>query len=372
MLAVAMGIGRFAYTPLLPIMERDAGLTVSMAGTLAFSNLFGYLVGASLAMMPLTHRRRVPIARSSLACIVLTTALMAWISPLWIPLRFLTGVSSGFVLIFASSIVLERAARRKEQSWAPLMFSGVGIGIAFSGIAVPAFAAIGGSRAAWIGIAIASALAIAATTRWFRDEAPAAPVTASTRPDCDGSRKGTFAWLIAVYTIEAFAYVIPATFLVAIASHVPSIARFAAASWIVAGIAGAGANFGWIAVGNRVGKTRALAIALALQAMGIAAPAISNSAIAVVLAAIGLGATFIAITLFATGIARDLFPRRTSAAVSRLTMFYSIGQMIGPLVATGLALRFGSYGSALLCAAAVAAVASICTLVTIPKIDARN
>jgi predicted MFS family arabinose efflux permease len=66
LLAVAMGVGRFVYTPLLPVMERDAGLTVGDAGTLASSNLFGYLIGAGLAMAPFMHRRRLLIVRWAL------------------------------------------------------------------------------------------------------------------------------------------------------------------------------------------------------------------------------------------------------------------------------------------------------------------
>jgi predicted MFS family arabinose efflux permease len=213
-LAVAMGVGRFAYTPLLPVMEHDAGLGVSMAGALASANLFGYLVGASLAMHPITHGKRLAIVRWSLAGVVVTTALMATIAPLWLPLRFVTGVCSGFVLVFASSIVLERAAHARAPSWPPLFFSGVGLGIAFSGVAVPALVAYGGSRAAWVGIAAVSGIALLVSARWFTDGAPGASL-AGAGIDAPLPRRSTFAWLLTVYTAEAFAYIIPATFLVA-------------------------------------------------------------------------------------------------------------------------------------------------------------
>jgi hypothetical protein len=45
-LAVVMGFGRFAYTPLLAVMRHDAGLTVELSGVLASANLAGYLCGA--------------------------------------------------------------------------------------------------------------------------------------------------------------------------------------------------------------------------------------------------------------------------------------------------------------------------------------
>ena len=365
MLAVAMGVGRFAYTPLLPVMERDAGLTVATAGALAFSNLLGYLVGAALAIMPFTHRRRLVIVRWAIAGVIVTTALMAAASSFWLPLRFLTGVSSGFVLVFASSIVLERAAHRNLPAWPPLFFSGVGIGIAFSGVAVPLFANVGGSRAAWIGIAFCSALATGLTFRWFVDDAPAASLLPSPIGAHLPKQRVTFRWLAAVYTGEAFAYIIPATFLVAIVNQVPAIARFAALSWVLVGLAGALATFPWIHAAARLGKARALALALGIQAVGILAPIVSDAAVAVVFAAFALGGTFMAITLFAAGLARDMFPQRTSAAMSRLTVLYGVGQMVGPLVATQLALHSGSYSAALLCAATAAAIAALTTLLAV-------
>jgi MFS family permease len=170
---------------------------------------------------------------------------------------------------------------------------------------------------------------------------------------------------LAVYTAEAFAYVVPATFLVAIVVQTPELSRYAALSWIVVGLTGAFATFPWIRAMARLGKAHALAVALGVQAIGIAAPVISRSPLAVILAAIALGGTFMAITLFAAGLGRDIFPQRTNSAMSRLTVFFSIGQILGPLVATQLALRFNSYDPALLVAAGVAALAAVVTFVAI-------
>ena len=50
-LAVAMGIGRFAFTPLLPLMQRDAGLSLADGSWLATANYVGYLAGAVVCIV---------------------------------------------------------------------------------------------------------------------------------------------------------------------------------------------------------------------------------------------------------------------------------------------------------------------------------
>lgn len=268
--------------------------------------------------------------------------------------------------------MLERAAHRNQPAWPPLFFSGVGLGVAFSGIAVPLFASLGGSRAAWIGIAVCSALATGLTFRWFVDSAPAMAVVASPIKQHLPRHRITFIWLSAVYTGEAFAYIIPATFLVAIVGHVPSIARFADLSWVLVGLAAALATFPWIRAGARMGKARALALALGIQAAGIFVSILSNGAAAIVIGAIALGGTFMAITLFAAGLARDMFPHETNAAVSRLTVLYGVGQMLGPLVATQLALHSGAYKAALLSAAIIAAIAAVVTFFAVREAQTND
>src|SRR5689334_6203841 len=50
-LAVAMGIGRFAFTPLLPMMLNDGVVDLPTASWLASANYFGYMLGAILCTL---------------------------------------------------------------------------------------------------------------------------------------------------------------------------------------------------------------------------------------------------------------------------------------------------------------------------------
>src|SRR6201988_5200448 len=80
-LAVARGIGRFAFTPLLPMMQEDFGVSVAQGGWLASANYLGYLVGALSAL--LLGARPGRVIRTGLVLTALTTAWMAWSGSLW-------------------------------------------------------------------------------------------------------------------------------------------------------------------------------------------------------------------------------------------------------------------------------------------------
>src|SRR5688572_111873 len=106
--AVAMGIGRFAFTPLLPMMQDDAGLTVPGGGWLASANYLGYFTGALMAM-----GARVAAAtaiRAGLIAIGLSTAAMAFFDQFaaWLVLRAVAGVANAWVAVHAFAWCLEQ------------------------------------------------------------------------------------------------------------------------------------------------------------------------------------------------------------------------------------------------------------------------
>ena len=75
-LAVAMGIGRFAFTPLMPLMLRDGTLSAAAGAEWAAANYGGYLVGALTASWFSSDPRRG--LRLALLGVALTTLAAAW------------------------------------------------------------------------------------------------------------------------------------------------------------------------------------------------------------------------------------------------------------------------------------------------------
>ena len=51
-LTIAVGIGRFSYTPILPYMISELNLTTTEAGLIASSNYLGYLLGSLIPIFP--------------------------------------------------------------------------------------------------------------------------------------------------------------------------------------------------------------------------------------------------------------------------------------------------------------------------------
>ena len=140
-LALAMGIGRFAFTPLLPMMLEDGLVSIIDGGFLASVHFFGYWLGAVLAA-------KIPYApkttlRVSLVAVGVATLGMGVTDNLtvWLFLRWLSGVCSALTLVLVSNYYvryLDKNCRADYQGW---VFSGVGAGIFIAGLACLVFMA---------------------------------------------------------------------------------------------------------------------------------------------------------------------------------------------------------------------------------------
>lgn len=354
-LALAMGIGRFAYTPMLPAMLEESSLGLSAAGLVASANFLGYLIGALLATRAFFARRRTGWLRAGLALSALTTAAMALDigASGWASVRLASGVASAFVLVFTSAIVFEIAAREGRPMLGSLLYAGVGVGIAASALLVFAGREAGWSAARlWWALAGLSALLALAPWRVLDRPPGAAPP-----PRADAARYGAdrraLARLVWSYGCLGFGYVITATFIVVMVRRLPDARALEFWTWAVVGLAGAPSNWAWAKVAARTGPYAAIVAAFVLEAAGVALAAAGHGAAALLVGAALLGGTFMAITALGLATARQLAPDRPDQTIARMTVAFSVGQIVGPAVGGWLAERSGSFAAPSWLAAAV-------------------
>ena len=137
-LALALGIGRFAFTPLLPLMQADANLGLTAGGWLASINNIGYLLGALLCTV-LTLPQRSAL-RIGMLLVVLTTACMGLATslPLWLLFRFASGMGAALLVVHGIAWCASRLPTQGRAGLESLLYSGPGIGIAVTGTLVAA------------------------------------------------------------------------------------------------------------------------------------------------------------------------------------------------------------------------------------------
>jgi MFS family permease len=367
-----MGVGRFVYTPILPLMRAGAGLSAGAGANLATANYIGYLVGAFVGILAPAAVRSRALLRSSFVVLTGTLAAMPAThdTAVWFALRLPAGVASALIFVIAVSSLLGHLREYPAHlpGWA---FGGVGAGIALSGLLVLVLRPVADWRAAWwASAALAAVLAVASWN--LRPEAPptttqatkatkATTDTAATAATADSGRgPRTHRWftaLLASYTLEGIGYIIAGTFLVA-AIEQSSPGPLGGGAWVLVGLAAVPSSALWARLGRRWSRPDLLLAALVVQAVGIALPALIGGAPAALVSAVLFGATFIGVSTLALATGAHLeFPR----SVALLTAGYSVGQILGPLVVAPL-LHHG-YQRALVLAASVVLVAAVAAAV---------
>ncbi len=347
-----MGVGRFVYTPILPLMHAQAGLSTSAGASLATANYAGYLVGALAGILLPSLVRSRAVLRGSLVLLIVTLGAMPLTHtvPAWWALRLLAGVASALVFVIAVSSLLSnlRGHPAHLPGWG---FGGVGAGIALSGLLILLLRSVGDWRSAWWAAA-ALAAGLAASSWTLQPEPTGRAVSAGG----SARRPRTLRWfsaLFASYTLEGIGYIIAGTFLVA-AIQQTSSGWIGSAAWVLAGLAAAPSAAACAWLGRRWSRPDLLAGALVVQAVGIVLPAVAGDVLAALISAALFGATFLGIANIALATGAHLqFPH----SVALLTVGYAVGQILGPLIVTPL-LHHGYHQALLLAAVVVLAAAA--------------
>ncbi|MBY4898231.1 YbfB/YjiJ family MFS transporter [Cupriavidus sp. AU9028] len=349
-LAVAMGIGRFAFTPLLPLMLHDGAVDLHQGGWLATWNYIGYFAGAVACLWMRPDPAR--MVRLGLAATVLLTLAMAL--PLgmaaWALWRTAAGVASAVVLVYTTAWCMQRLAELGRPALSGMIFCGPGLGIAATGLS--AFGMVGlqwRAASGWIAFGLLALLLVAVVWRIFGARAaPAAGAPSSAPPARAHGRLSAQEWILtAAYGLAGFGYIITATFLPVIAREAMPGSLWADLFWPLFGLAVAAGALLAIRLGVEHDNRILLAAAYTMQAVGVGIAALWPTMAGFALSSLLAGLPFTALVLFAMHEARRLAGADAPRLIGLMTSAYALGQIAGPPFATALVTRTGGFAASL-------------------------
>lgn len=344
---LCMGVARFAYTPLLPIMQQQTFMTDADGGWLAAFNYAGYMLGAVLVSTIHNVQLKDALYRFGLVLAVLSTAGMALVDNfwLWAVLRFVSGVSTTSGMLLASGLILHWLINHGQRGELGIHFAGVGVGMLVAALAVELMLRLSMSwHAQWWGFAALALVLLIPAWRWL--PRPAEPLAGADTPSQQAVIPPTRVFMLlmlAAYFCAGYGYVVSATFIVAIVEHEPLLAGAGNWTFALVGLAAAPAVILWDLVARRIGYLAALMAALLLQVLGIVLPALTTNLGIILFSAVLYGGTFMGCVSLVLTMAGKLYPQSPSLLMGRMTLAYGAAQIVAPALTGMIAETTGRY-----------------------------
>lgn len=344
-LLVGLGIGRFAYPPLIPALVKQHWFSAPKADYLAAAALAGYVVGAFAA----GHRmwRPGPSITIRVSMIFASASFVVCVKPIgfdWFILwRVLAGVAAGFLMVTAVPLIIARTPAESRGRASGVIFTGIGAGIAAAGTIVPALAHRS-LEAAWLGIGIASFILTAASWRyWPRLRTPLTPETAQSHRT---KLTAPVALLLAAYCGAAAGFAPHSVFWVDfIARGLRRGLTSGGHYWMIMGFGAAAGPIFAGSIADRAGFARSLRCALVIEAVGVGLPVFSHVAWSLALSSVLVGSMSMAVVTLTAGRVSELVPiSGQKQAWGWMTAGFSIVYAAGAWGLSFLFAETGSYG----------------------------
>ncbi|KKO45954.1 major facilitator transporter [Arsukibacterium ikkense] len=364
---LCLGVARFAYTPLLPLMQQQTMLTDSSGGMLAAVNYLGYMAGALLAASLSDLRLKDSLYRLGLLLAVVSTLGMALTQNvyLWSVWRFVAGLSSAGSMLIASGLIMHWLLSHRQRAELGIHFAGLGFGIALSAVLVELMLRLQLDwRAQWQYLAIFAVLLAVPAWRWLPRPKPLALGTQPLGSDPPPAKR-FIRLMLASYFCAGYGYVISATFIVTIVERLPGLSGSGNLSFIVLGLAAAPAVLLWDFIARKTGYLKAIMLALLLQSVAILLPLWFGSLTAILLSAALFGATFVGVVSLVLTMAGRLYPSKPAKLMGKMTLAYGSAQVIAPALTGHLAEVSGHYTLGLYLAAGFVGLGAVLIAVLI-------
>jgi MFS family permease len=351
---VSHGLARFGYSLLLPSMQASLGLSNTETGGLATANMVGYLlfslVGGTLASR---FGARIVICLGMILSVV-GMALTATVSQLW-PAAFyrgIAGMGSGLSNIPVMGLVSLWFGHRMRGLATGVAVSGTSFAFIILGVLVPRFLATRGPsgwRHIWY-IYAAVAVVFTILTALFLSDAPEKrgldAVGGGGHASDSSIGTGKLAWgrvyktpvvwfLGLLYTAFGYSYIVYVTFFVRYLSGELGYSQVAAGNlFMIIGWCSLGCGLLWSGLSDRIGRLPTLGFVYLMQAISYALFAFAASRAGVLASVVFFGLTAWSIPAIIAASCGDYVGRRLApAALGFVTLFFGVGQALGPTVA---------------------------------------
>ena len=334
-LALAMGIGRFAFTPLLPMMREDGLVSIMDGGFLASIHFLGYWLGAVFAnKIPCPPKM---MLRLSLLAIGVGTVGMGVTDDFtaWLILRWLCGVCSAWTLVLVSNYYVKHLADNDRAEYQGWVFSGVGAGILITGLGSLVFMVNQiGSSLSWRIMGVISLIAICAVCLNMGPEIPAVRVVVHKR---DAHRSPLDWRTVVAYGAVGIGYSIPATYLPVMAREIVQSPLIFGWSWPVFGAAAFVSTLLAARLQKRYTNRQIWAASRVVMAIGLLLLVIHPHIFTIITAGLCVGGTFMIITMTGMKEAHRIAPPQdVMRHIAVMTASFATGQIIGPMFASSV------------------------------------
>jgi predicted MFS family arabinose efflux permease len=357
-LILVLGVARFAYTPLLPLMQQQAGLGVAEAGWLAAINYAGYLSGALIASRISSLLLKDRLYRVGMVLAIVSTLVMGLSTNVvvWAISRYVAGLTSAAGMLLGTGLIMNWLIRHNHRSELGIHFAGIGLGIAGCAGAVMLFTPWLDWREQWFAFTALGCLLLVPALRWLPPPDTSGLTTTGQKLQDKPPSALYLRVFMAAYFCAGFGYVVSVTFIVAIVNQLPGLAGWGNLVFLAIGIGAAPACINWDFIARRIGDLNALMLAAVLQIAGILLPVLVPGLWAAMLGALLFGGTFIGMVSLVLSMAGRYYPSMPAKMMGKMTLSYGVAQIIGPAITGMIGAQLGSYNAGLYVAAAVMAL----------------
>ena len=359
-LIVTVGVARFSYSLLLPVMQEGAGLTELGGGWLASTNFMGYMSGVLLAASIHNLNYKYNLHRVYLILSVVTSAAMVMTTDIttWAILRFLAGTCASGGFIIASGLVLKWLVKNNHRAELGIHFAGAGLSIVITSLLFEAMQTISADwQQQWLALSVLAV--VFAVPAWLWMPHPSSENKNQENVKDNPPSKKFKSLMMLAYFCAGYGYAVSSTFIVDIVERTQGLQGQGGFVFLLIGLAAIPATLIWDRVARRFGYLRTLIAAYLLQVIGIILPAINDSLPTVIISALLFGGTFIACVSLVLTMAGKFFPSDPAKFMGTMTLSYGAAQIIAPVCTGYIVETYGSYDPGLYLSATVVMVGTV-------------